>query len=389
MVSERLRGVAAAVSFAAAGACAQAAGGSARGWVPALLLAAVGCAVAAPLARHRPVPPAPPDPPPQADALHALRLQAWLDHLPVAAWVVDDGRLQPLSSRAHRLAAPGGVRDAATLRTGLLAATQSGPLALETERGTEQWQLLRQPLALQGREQVLLVLVPLETELESASLQAWHQLVQVLTHEIMNSLTPIQSLGQTALMLLDEAPRQDDELRLALQGIALRAEGLQRFVATYRRVSLWPAPTMAPVDLAALFNRLEQAIAPAWSARGGGVHFEPPSPGLRLQADEAQLEQALLALLRNAEQATEGMAQPRLWVQARLGRGGRLHLSVRDNGPGVPAGMERQIFLPFFSTREGGQGIGLTVVRQLLHGMGGRVRHVRPLEGGATFLLSF
>ena len=97
----------------------------------------------------------------------------------------------------------------------------------------------------------------------------------------------------------------------------------------------------------------------------------------------------LLALLRNAEQATAEHGEPQLWVQARPGRGGRLLISVRDNGPGVPAGLERQIFLPFFSAREGGQGIGLTVVRQLVHGMGGRVRHVRPLEGGAGFVLSF
>jgi C4-dicarboxylate-specific signal transduction histidine kinase len=77
------------------------------------------------------------------------------------------------------------------------------------------------------------------------------------------------------------------------------------------------------------------------------------------------------------------------WVQARQTRGGRLQISVRDNGPGVAARLERQIFLPFFSTREGGQGIGLTVVRQLMFGMGGRVRHLRPLEKGAMFVLSF
>ncbi|WP_368904202.1 ATP-binding protein, partial [Escherichia coli] len=80
--------------------------------------------------------------------------------------------------------------------------------------------------------------------------------------------------------------------------------------------------------------------------------------------------------MQNSAQATAELSQPRLWVQARLGRGGRLQISVRDNGPGVQAGLERQIFMPFFSAREGGQGIGLAVVRQLVHGMGGRVRHV-------------
>ncbi len=106
-------------------------------------------------------------------------------------------------------------------------------------------------------------------------------------------------------------------------------------------------------------------------------------------ADEGQLEQVLLALIRNAEQATVDQRAPQLWLQARQSRSGRLHISVRDNGPGVPVGLERQIFLPFFSTREGGQGIGLTVVRQLMFGMRGRVRHVRSIEGGATFVLIF
>ena len=146
---------------------------------------------------------------------------------------------------------------------------------------------------------------------------------------------------------------------------------------------------MAPVDVQALFARLEQAVAPAWIARGGTASFELDSPTLRLQADDGQLEQALLALVNNAAQATADVAAPRLWVQARQTRGGRLQIGVRDNGPGVPPGLERQIFLPFFSAREGGQGIGLTVVRQLVNGMGGRVRHVRPIEGGAAFVLSF
>ena len=147
---------------------------------------------------------------------------------------------------------------------------------------------------------------------------------------------------------------------------------------------------MAPVGRESLFARLERAVAPAWSGRGGAVSFELDSPTLRLQADEGQLEQALLALINNAAAGHgRGTAAPHLWVHARQTRGGRLQIGVRDNGPGVPPGLERQIFLPFFSAREGGQGIGLTVVRRLANGMGGRVRHVRPIEGGAAFVLSF
>ena len=388
MASERLRLIAAALSLAGAGALAHAAGASARGWSGAAALALLGLALTWPLARRRAPPALVVEAPPAPDALQLAIVQAQLEALPVAAWRLEEGALRALTSRARRLGAPGGARDVEALHCLLREATQSGAVVLETERGSERWQLRRQTLALGGHAQALLVLVPLENELETESLLAWQQLVQVLTHEIMNSLTPIRSLSQSALSLAEE-PGAEDELRQALAAITRRADSLAAFVGTYRRVSQWPAPTMAPVDIRSLFAHLQQAIAPSWIARGGEVSFELASPTLRLQADDGQLEQALLALVDNATQATVEVAIPRLWVQARQGRGGRLQISVRDNGPGVPLGLERQIFLPFFSAREGGQGIGLTVVRQLVNGMGGRVRHVRPLEGGAAFVLSF
>jgi C4-dicarboxylate-specific signal transduction histidine kinase len=389
MASDKLRLTLAAVLWLAAGAAAASAGSSARIWVGAGLLLLIGIAVAWPLLRLRTLAPAVSEPPPAQDARRLATLQAQLEYRPVAAWLKSDAHtVHPLSSRARRLAAPGGVRDVEHLNELLTTRERSGPVILETERGNERWQLQRQTLAIDGREQALLALVPLEAELESESLQAWQQLLQVLTHEIMNSLTPIRSLSQTALDLLDE-PHHAADLRTALDAIARRCAHLSSFVTNYRKVSQWPAPTMAAVDLQGLFNRLQQAVGPAWTTRGGSTSFELASPSLRLLADDGQLEQVLLALIHNAEQATAGQLDPRLWVQARQSRGGRLQIVVRDNGPGVPAGVERQIFLPFFSTREGGNGIGLTVVRQLMVGMGGRVRHVRPLERGAAFVLSF
>jgi C4-dicarboxylate-specific signal transduction histidine kinase len=388
MGSEKPRLIFAVLLCLGSGALAHAAGSSQRYWLGAALLTLAGAFVAWPLARTRVVPVPVPEPSRPPDETRLAILEAQLEHLPVAAWALVNHSLLPLSNRARRLVAPGGVRDKEALRQLLFTACASGPVVLDTERGSERWQLRRQALSLDGTERTLLVLMPLENELESESLLAWQQLVQVLTHEIMNSLTPIKSLSQTSLMLLDE-PGTEGELRIALDAIAHRAEGLANFVSTYRQVSQWPAPRMAPVDMQVFFLRLQQAIGPSWSARGGEVSFELTSPSLRLHADEGQLEQAMLALLNNAAQVTEGQTVPRLWVQARQGRGGRLLISVRDNGPGVPPGMERKIFLPFFSAREGGQGIGLTVVRQLVHGMGGRVRHIRPMEGGAAFILSF
>ena len=283
------------------------------------MLAAIGLAVAWPLTRRAAAPGPVVEAPPAPDVRQLAILQAQVEALPVAAWLLDGQALRALTSRARRLVAPGGARDVDALHRLLRDADQGGPVVLETERGSERWQLRRQALALDGRAQALLVLVPLENELESESLLAWQQLVQVLTHEIMNSLTPIRSLSQSALSLSEE-PGAEADLRQALDAVTRRADSLATFVGTYRRVSQWPAPTMAPVDVGALFARLEQAISPAWAARGGAVAFDAGSSGLRLQADDGQLEQALLALINNAAQATGDAAVPRLWVQARQTR---------------------------------------------------------------------
>lgn len=387
MVSRWPRLVISALLCVSVGVVACGAGHSELWWVFTALLLLTGIVIAWPLTR--PVVIVAPDPPRPAGTQRLAELQAQMENLPVAFWIRTSERAPlALSSRARRLAAPGGVRDQNALTQLLCTSDRSGPVVLDTERGSERWQLQRQQLAFDGQAHVLLVLVPLEQELESESLRAWQQLVQILTHEIMNSLTPIKSLSQTAQTLLNE-PGSLGDLRTALDAIERRAESLSSFVTTYRRVSQWPSPTMMPVHLESLFRRLQQGVSPAWTARGGTAVFELSSPSTWLLADEGQLEQALIALLHNAEEATEGHSKPHLWVQARQGRGGRMQISVRDNGPGVHAGLEQKIFLPFFSAREGGQGIGLTVVRQLMYGMGGRVRHVRPVEGGALFVLTF
>lgn len=106
-------------------------------------------------------------------------------------------------------------------------------------------------------------------------------------------------------------------------------------------------------------------------------------------ADAAQLEQVLINLAKNAAEATVETRAPRLEINARLVRGGRLRLEVADNGPGVPPGMESHIFTPFFTTRAQGTGVGLAVVRNLVHGMGGTVRYGKRANGGAIFILTF
>lgn len=268
MGSERARLFCCALLWIASGALAVVAGDSARIWVGAVLLLLIGGIVAWPLTKSRLHEMSQPAPEPAPDAKRMVLLQARLEHLPVAAWVQIDRLLQPLSSRARQLSAPGGVRDPEVLHQLLRSSERSGPVVLDTERGSERWQLHRQAIAFEGETQVLLALSPMEQALESESLHAWRQLVQVLTHEIMNSLTPIKSLSQTGLALLNE-PDSAEELRTALEAIERRAESLSSFVTTYRRVGQWPAPTLAAVDIHALFQRLnKRSPRNGWSAEG-------------------------------------------------------------------------------------------------------------------------
>ena len=325
----------------------------------------------------------------EALVLRAALTEAQLDQAPVALWWQAGAVVEPLNNAARRLVAPGGASDPAALLARLRDAAPAAPrqsLAFDTERGTERCLLAQRTLVVDGAESRLHALMPIESELEAETLKAWRQLVHVLTHEIMNSLTPIASLAGTAQEL---ASGDDADLAEALETIARRTESLAAFVAGYRRVSDWPEPALAPVALATLFGRVERLVAADWHARGGSARFDVTPATLTLMADGGQLEQALLNLLSNAAHATARVEAPAVQVSARLVRGGRLAIEVRDNGPGVPAGLEQDIFMPFFSTREHGSGIGLAVVRNLVQGMGGSVRHVKPASGGAAFVMSF
>jgi signal transduction histidine kinase len=238
--------------------------------------------------------------------------------------------------------------------------------------------------------------MPVESELEAEALHAWRQLVHVLTHEIMNSLTPVASLSHTAYGLLGEfrgALPEDvgSDLATALDAIRRRADSLVDFVSSYRSLSNVPAARPERVRLGALFERVSVLVNPGWRARGGAVHFSVEPASLELMADPGQLEQALINLLKNAFEATAGNGAKggNAWVAARLVRGARLRIEVSDDGPGVPEGLAAHIFTPFFTTKKQGGGIGLAMVRHLIHENGGTVRHARSVGQGARFVITF
>lgn len=339
-------------------------------------------------------------PPDQAAlAARALGLESQLEHAPIALFRILPSRqnaVEPVNASARRLLAPGRASDVPAVHRVLsaLAVGQRCVIDFDTERGTERALATANSMTVDGDPQRLVALMPMEDELEAEAMQAWQKLVHVLTHEIMNSLTPVASLSQTSRDLLRGAGGNlpadiAGDLDIALEAITRRADSLTQFVSGYRTLASVPEASAQRIAVSRMFARLSALVAPAWQARGGRATFIVEPDSLELMADPGQLEQALVNLLQNAAEASAAQALPEVRVSARLARGGRLHIAVSDNGPGVQDDLIADIFTPFFSTREKGSGIGLAMVRQLVHRNGGAVRYAKSVGGGARFIITF
>ncbi len=325
-------------------------------------------------------------------ALHALLAEARLEFAPIALFRMPG--LEALNASARRLLAPGRAADREALAACLvkLAAGQRRVVDFDTEAGHERALACANTLTVEGRAEHLVALMPMEDELSSEAMHAWQKLVQVLTHEIMNSLTPVASLSKTSREMLAGADLPADlasDLDTALDAISRRADSLAQFVSGYRALATVPEAQPQTIELRALFDRVKALAAPAWQARGGILLASVEPETLQLRADPGQLEQALVNLLQNAIEATANTGMPQATLNASLTRAGRLRIEVADNGTGVADEVAAQIFTPFFTTKSQGSGIGLALVRQLIHRNGGTVRYARPVAGGARFVLTF
>jgi nitrogen fixation/metabolism regulation signal transduction histidine kinase len=254
-------------------------------------------------------------------------------------------------------------------------------------------------LIIAGQNERLVSLQDIQSELDATQAEAWEDLVRVLTHEIMNSITPVTSLSKTAADVVNdvlekarkEQPVEHDleDLRDAIETVARRSDSLVQFVDSYRQITRLAPPEKKRVPLADLFEtvvRLAQAECPRDDVEFSiSVH---PSE-LDVSADRDLLEPVLINLLRNAWQAQESTAAPVVRLSGRLNRRQNIVIEVADNGPGIPAGIATKIFVPFFTTREGGSGVGLALARQVMIAHGGFIRAGSNDAGGATFSLTF
>ena len=286
----------------------------------------------------------------------------------------------------------------------------------------------------------------ISNELDAKELESWQKLIRVLSHEIMNSITPITSLSETLLNYFIPPEKPVDKTTVAntvkgLEVINERGIGLIRFVESYRKLTRLSKPVLKHIDLRNLIERLllllenepdfqriqfsvetgtpdisveagtpdisVEAGTPAISVETGthnisveagtpdisvetgtpAISVETGTHNISVEADEAQLSQVLINLIKNAMYAVKDVADPRVSVRAHYLQNGRCEVEVIDNGPGIPPEIMEQIFIPFFTTKENGSGIGLSLSRQIMKNHGGSIETVSS-PGSTVFTLT-
>ena len=319
-------------------------------------------------------------------------LQTFLDQAPTPLVTsAPDGTLTAVNRAARRLfLTDGPVHEASPdLAEAIAAATPEGRRTVRLNAGglPRTFALSVADVVSAGGAIRLVALTDIQAELQAAEAAALKELLQVLSHEIMNSLTPLASLAQSAGELIDEGGAE--ELRMARDSvgvIARRTEGLHRFVAAYRRLARLPDPQPSLVSLTELLDEAAGLFRNRWT--GVALDLETPEPDVMVRLDRDLTAQALINLLANAaEAALDGERPARVRLLGRLAGDG-INIVVSDSGPGVAPDAARDIFRPFFTTKPNGSGIGLSLARQAVVSQGGQLAMSAPTAGeGATFVV--
>jgi nitrogen fixation/metabolism regulation signal transduction histidine kinase len=272
-------------------------------------------------------------------------------------------------------------------------------VSLSTERGTIELSLKATPFKTPDDELILLSVQDIRNELDEKELDSWMKLIRVLMHEIMNSIAPITSLSESLsnyFTVNDRAilPSEIDEktIQSTIRGLNVIKEqgnGLILFVESYRRLTRLPKPDKKVFRIRELMERIKVLFFSLENSRKINLKFTIVPPEMDIYADENLISQVLLNLMKNALEAISNQPEGRIHVSARYSANMHPEICVTDNGPGIPEEILEQIFVPFFTTRENGSGIGLSLSRQImrLHGGSLQVRSVPNKE--TVFCISF
>ncbi len=232
------------------------------------------------------------------------------------------------------------------------------------------------------------------SELDENESESWRKLIQVLTHEIMNSTTPVSSLSEAIQQMLENyIPDADGSVTLpatdftdlsdSINSIRFRSKGLQQFAETYKNLSRLPKPNFEPYQLTNLMRYLKNLLDSEFTSRNINLTFQVAPANLTLLADQEMIQRVMINLLLNSMYATETIHDARVQITASQSESGSIRIRVKDNGHGIEPAHFEQIFTPFFTTRKGGSGLGLSISREIMRLHRGTI-HIHSTVGAGT-----
>jgi signal transduction histidine kinase len=240
----------------------------------------------------------------------------------------------------------------------------------------------------------------IQTELEENEMEAWQKLVRVLTHEIMNSVTPISSLANTLEEDIKfhleadnekcEMTREElDDLHLAIKTIQKRSDGLIRFVTDFRSLTHIPKTQFAEVPVKDLFDHIDLLMRHELDENRVIFKKDVDPLNLNIKIDRELIEQVLINLIKNAIQALEEQSDRQISLSAFKRDHKHTFISVKDNGPGIDEEAQSKIFIPFYTTKKNGSGIGLSLSKQIMRQHLGSISVKSKSNEGTEFILRF
>jgi nitrogen fixation/metabolism regulation signal transduction histidine kinase len=226
--------------------------------------------------------------------------------------------------------------------------------------------------------------------------KAWQKLLGVMTHEIMNSVAPISSLADTLKHRLEKSipdlsnkTGAVDDLELGIETIKRRSEGLLKFAETYRNLNKITQPNLSKVFVRDLFEGLYQLMQPTLDQKNIQLEIILKDTALEVEADTSLIEQVLINLLVNAIEAVKDQPEPKIILSGASIQNKKIQLRISDNGPGMSEEIMEKIFIPFFSTKKSGSGIGLSLCKQIMMLHKGNIHVQSKLNEGTVFILQF
>ena len=278
----------------------------------------------------------------------------------------------------------------------LLKPGESKVLSITTDKNSLKVLLSATAFQTEGKVYKLIAFQNINEALDETESKAWQKLLSVMTHEIMNSVAPISSLADTlknrlqlSIKELNNNSGSLDDLELGIETIKRRSEGLLKFAETYRNLNKITTPNVKKIYVRDMFENLHRLMQPTLEQKNIELDIILKDPDLSLEIDTNLIEQVLINLILNATDAIKEVENPRILLSGYITGNNKTVIKVSDNGIGISPDLMEKIFIPFFSTRKTGSGIGLSLCKQIMMLHKGNIKVQSVIGEGTAFSLFF